>query len=99
MRSLPIPKTPELFTLVLPMSLAVITVYWQVAPVVSASMGASLDLKKLIVYPIPRERLFTVEILLRLTTCAEMLLPLVGIICGNAAQSPHRRLAECTPGC
>jgi ABC-2 type transport system permease protein len=76
------PENNGLFTLALPMALAIVTLYWQVAPIISASLGASLDLKKLIVYPIPRERLFTVEILLRLTTCAEMLLALGGILTG-----------------
>ena len=72
----------ELFRIALPMALAVVMFYWQVAPVISASLGAALDLKKLIVYPIPRERLFVIEILLRLTTCVEMLLVLIGIISG-----------------
>jgi ABC-2 type transport system permease protein len=72
----------ELFRYATPMSLLVVMFYWQVAPVVSASLGASLDLKKLIVYPIPRERLFAVEILLRVTTCAEMLLVLAGVLSG-----------------
>lgn len=47
------PENNPLFQVALPMCLAIVTLYWQVAPVVSASMGASLDLKKLIVYPIP----------------------------------------------
>lgn len=72
----------DLFKLSLPMGLAVVMLYWQVAPVISASLGASLDLKKLIVYPIPRERLFTVEILLRFTSCFEMLIALFGILSG-----------------
>jgi ABC-2 type transport system permease protein len=76
------PESVHLFKVALPMSLAVVVLYWQVAPVVSASMGASLDLKKLVVYPIPRERLFAVEILLRLTTCMEMLLGVAGILSG-----------------
>src|SRR4051812_36279108 len=67
------PENNETSRLALPVCLAVVMLYWQVAPVVSASLGASLDLKKLIVYPIPREKLFAVEILLRLTTCMEML--------------------------
>ena len=54
--------------------------YWQLAPVLSASFGASLDLRKLLVYPIPHRKLFTVEILLRLTTCGEMV-----IVVGGAA--------------
>ena len=72
----------DLFPMVLPMALLVMMLYWQIAPVISASLGASLDLKKLIVYPIPRERLFAVEILLRLTTCMEMLLGIAGILMG-----------------
>ncbi len=72
----------DLFQLAVPMSLLVVMLYWQIAPVVSASLGASLDLKKLIVYPIPRERLFAVEILLRVTTCAEMMLVMAGILSG-----------------
>jgi hypothetical protein len=42
------------------------------------TMGASLDLRKLLVYPVPRRSLFLVEILLRVTTCAELLLLLAG---------------------
>jgi ABC-2 type transport system permease protein len=76
------PDNMDQFKLALPMALAVVMLYWQVAPVVSASLGASLDLKKLIVYPIPRERLFAVEILLRLTTCIEMMLAAAGILSG-----------------
>lgn len=76
------PDNQDLFRLAVPMSLLVVMLYWQVAPVVSASLGASLDLKKLIVYPIPRERLFAVEILLRITTCMEMLLVMIGILSG-----------------
>jgi ABC-2 type transport system permease protein len=41
-------------------------------------MGASLDLRKLLVYPAPRQSLFWVEILLRIATCAELLLVLAG---------------------
>ena len=76
------PENADLFNLALPIALAIVTLYWQVAPVISASLGASLDLKKLIVYPIPRERLFMVEILLRFTTCFEMLIALTGILWG-----------------
>jgi ABC-2 type transport system permease protein len=72
----------------LPRGLMFIFLYWQLAPIVSASLGASLDLKKLLVYPIPHQKLFLVEVLLRLTTCAEMLLVLAGTVTGllrNAA--------------
>jgi len=76
------PENLSNFRLALPLSLLVVMFYWQIAPVVSASLGASLDLKKLIVYPIPRERLFAVELLLRVTTCMEMLLAMTGIVSG-----------------
>lgn len=76
------PDNNGLFPLALPSFLLVVMLYWQVAPVVSASLGASLDLKKLIVYPIPRQRLFAVEILLRLTTCMEMFVALGGLLFG-----------------
>lgn len=63
--------------LYLPAGLLGVCAYWQLMPVLSASMGSALDLKKLIVYPIPREKLFGIEVLLRLTTGAEMLLVLI----------------------
>jgi ABC-2 type transport system permease protein len=78
------PDNAVYFPLALPAALMVVTLYWQIAPVVSASLGASLDLKKLIVYPIPRSSLFVVEILLRITTCIEMMLALAGVLCGIA---------------
>lgn len=56
--------------------------YWQLAPVITAGFGASLDLRKLQVYPIPHSKLFTVEVLLRLTNCAEMMILLVGATAG-----------------
>ena len=62
----------------LPAGLLAVFAYWQLAPLASATMGASLDLRKLLVYPVPRRSLFLVEILLRVTTCAELLLLLAG---------------------
>jgi ABC-2 type transport system permease protein len=62
----------------LPVALLLVCLYWQVVPVISAGMGAGLDMRKLMVYPVPRAKLFLVEILLRLTTGAEMVLILAG---------------------
>jgi len=62
----------------LPAGLLGVFAYWQLAPLASATMGASLDLRKLLAYPVPRRSLFLVEILLRITTCAELLLLLAG---------------------
>ena len=65
-----------------PIGLMLIFLYWQLAPIISASLGASLDLKKLLIYPVPHRKLFVIEVLLRLTTCAEMLLVLTGSAVG-----------------
>jgi ABC-2 type transport system permease protein len=62
----------------LPVGLLAVFAYWQLAPLASGTMGGSLDLRKLLVYPVPRRSLFLVEILLRVTTCAEQLLLLTG---------------------
>jgi len=52
--------------------------FWQLTPILSASLGASLDLKKLLVYPVPHRKLFVIEVMLRLTNSVEMLLVLAG---------------------
>jgi ABC-2 type transport system permease protein len=70
------------FLPVLSSGLFFMMLYWQVAPVISAGFGASLELRKLLAYPIPHGKLFTVEVLLRLTTCAEMLIVLAGAAIG-----------------
>jgi ABC-2 type transport system permease protein len=62
----------------LPIGLAGICFYWQAMPVLSASMGSALDLRKLLLYPIPHQELFLVEVLLRFVTGLEMLMVLAG---------------------
>jgi ABC-2 type transport system permease protein len=59
-----------------------VMLYWQLAPVISAGFGASLELRKLLIYPIPHGKLFTVEVLLRLTNCAEMPILVAGATAG-----------------
>ena len=76
------PEYAPNFLPVLSSGLLFVTMYWQIAPVISAGMGASLELGKLLVYPIPHGKLFTVEVLLRLTNCAEMLILIVGASTG-----------------
>jgi ABC-2 type transport system permease protein len=76
------PENVRNFLPVLSSGLLFVMVYWQFAPVISAGFGASLDLRKLTVYPIPHRKLFTVEVLLRLTNCAEMLILLAGATIG-----------------
>jgi ABC-2 type transport system permease protein len=61
-----------------PAVLIFVIVYWQLAPILVASLGAALDLKKLLIYPIPTVRLFWIDVLLRVTTGLEMLLLLAG---------------------
>ncbi|HTP88730.1 MAG TPA: hypothetical protein VMJ34_17375 [Bryobacteraceae bacterium] len=57
--------------------------YWQFVPVMMASTGSALELRKLVVYPIPRDALFGLEVLLRVTTGIEVLMVLAGAIVGS----------------
>ena len=61
----------------LPAGFLAVCGYWQLVPVLSASMGAGLDMRKLLIYPLPHGKLFQVELLLRLATGAELLMVLV----------------------
>ena len=77
--------TPSLaapITTWLPIGLLAVFAYWQLAPMASGSMGSSLDLRKLLVYPVPRQSLFLVEFILRIANCAELLLLLTGAAIG-----------------
>jgi ABC-2 type transport system permease protein len=67
---------PDRLRQYLPLGTLAATAYWLLMPVLSASMGSSLDLRKLLAYPLPHGRLFYVEVLLRLTTAVEMILVL-----------------------
>lgn len=84
----------------LPLGMLLIFAYWQLAPIASASLGASLDLRKLLIYPVPRRSLFLVEVLLRVTTCVEMLLLLAGASIGllrNPAFGAWRAMPRLLP--
>lgn len=72
----------RILPVVLPTGLLAVSVYWQLTPLLTASMGASIDLRKLLVFPIPTQRLFQVEVLLRLSTCIEMMLVVTGLTAG-----------------
>ncbi|HTA69847.1 MAG TPA: hypothetical protein VK776_16280 [Bryobacteraceae bacterium] len=72
------PDDVNLIRDVLPSALLVCFLYWQLIPVLMASLGSSLDTRKLLVYPIPTGQLFTLEVLLRISTGVEMLLLLTG---------------------
>jgi ABC-2 type transport system permease protein len=66
----------------LPWALTAVFVYWQLTPVLTASLGASLDMKKVLVYPVPESQFFTIEVALRVTAALEMLLVMAGITIG-----------------
>ncbi len=66
----------------LPGALFLIFFFWQLFPIILASQGAFLDLRKLLVYPIPPSQLFLLEIVLRVSTAIEMILLSVGLVIG-----------------
>ena len=72
----------EMLAPALSAGLLAVFLYWQIAPVLTASMGASLNLQKLIVYPISLDKLFAVEVMLRFFTVGEMLLVIAGAASG-----------------
>ena len=63
-------------------ALLLVFLYWQVVPLLMAASGASLELKKLQAYPIPSSQLFSIEVMLRVTTAAEMALVMLGLAVG-----------------
>jgi ABC-2 type transport system permease protein len=69
----------------LPLAFLAVAFYWQFMPVLTASMGRSLDLKKLAMYPVPHGELFLVEVLLCLTSTLEMILVIAGGLAGLIA--------------
>ena len=71
------PEELGLIRLTLPGGLVLVFLYWQVAPLLVAATGASLDLRKLQAYPIPTRQLFGIEVLLRTTAAVEMLFVLL----------------------
>jgi ABC-2 type transport system permease protein len=69
----------------LPLGFLGVTAYWQLMPLLSASMGMGLDLRKLRIYPAGHLELFAVEVLLCFTTAVEMLLLIAGAAAGLLA--------------
>ncbi len=72
------PQEIEPFRKLLPGALLLCFLYWQVIPVLMASLGSALEIRKLLVYPIPPGKLFALDVLLRISTGAEMLILLTG---------------------
>lgn len=75
-------ENPDVLLHYLPTGLLFVFLYWQVVPVLMASTGASIEFRKLLVYPIPRSQFFRIEVLLRLTTGIEVLIVLAGVAVG-----------------
>ncbi len=67
---------------IIPSGLLLVFLYWQVIPILMAAGGASLEIRRLMVYPIPPGQLFSLEVLLRVTSGLEMLIVLTGASIG-----------------
>ena len=65
-----------------PAGLLAMFLFWQFVPLFTLSGGWSIDLKRLQTFPIRNDTLFSIEVLLRLTTAPEMLLVLLGATAG-----------------
>ena len=64
--------------------------YWQLAPLMTLSLGVSLEMSKVSIYPVSSLTLLSAECLLRLGTGAEIVLLLSGLFAGLVtAGSPH----------
>lgn len=76
------PANLNIVKVALPGALLIVFLYWQIVPLLMAATGASLDLRKLQVYPIPVAQMFSIEVMLRVTSGIEMVLVLAGTALG-----------------
>jgi ABC-2 type transport system permease protein len=76
------PDELPVIRIALPGGLLLLFLYWQVVPLLLATTGSSLDLRKLRSYPIPENQLFSIEVLLRITAGIEVVLLLAGCTIG-----------------
>ncbi|MGA2595442.1 MAG: hypothetical protein ABSH09_00380 [Bryobacteraceae bacterium] len=67
---------------ILPGGLMLVYLYWLALPMLLASKGSSLELSKLLVYPIPPAEFFLLEMLLRLSSGIEPLILVMGAFIG-----------------
>jgi ABC-2 type transport system permease protein len=65
-----------------PVALLGVFLFWQTVPLITLSAGASLQLSKIQIYPVPTGALFGIEVLLRTTSSPEMILLLAGGLIG-----------------
>lgn len=70
---------PEQLTRFLPIGLMAAFLFWQIAPLVLAATGATLDVRKLLVYPIPHRQLFLIEVVLRVTVGMDVLIVVAAV--------------------
>jgi ABC-2 type transport system permease protein len=80
--SLPQIRSRQTLSAILSSGLFLATLYWQFVPVMLAANGVSLDLRRLMVYPIAPSRLFAIEVLLRVSTGLEVLIVMAGASAG-----------------
>ena len=76
--SLPVPEIQKN----LGIGLLGVFLFWQIGPLFTLSSGWSLQLNKLLIYPIRKQTLFAIETFLRLTTAPEMIPVLIGAAAG-----------------
>ncbi len=79
---LPAVKDPARLTQVVELALFGGLLYWQLIPILLASSGMALDLKRLLVYPVEPSKLFLIEVILRLSTGMEVAIVLSGVAVG-----------------
>ncbi len=83
-RVLALPEMAPAISRRLPAILFGAMLYWQVVPVLMAATGYALDLRKVVVYPIPHGQLFQIDLLLRALTSLDMLILTLGAMAGAA---------------
>lgn len=78
-----LPKLPvEALRDWVPVGLLGVFVLWQLVPLFTLSSGWSLQLSKLLIYPVSTSSLFGIEVMLRITSAPEMILLLSGGVIG-----------------
>lgn len=71
-------RDPQALFKLLGPGLMLMSLYWQLFPLLMVNTGASLEMRKLRVYPIPRGDLFGLEVILRVSMALELLVVLAG---------------------
>ena len=80
--ALPAVKSRANLTPILSGGLLLAMLFWQFIPVMLATTGMSLDLKRLLVYPVAPRLLFAIEVLLRASTGVEVIIIMAGAAIG-----------------